>query len=176
MLSAPSLGPSGSLSISIDILSYPVNALMSESLVINWQSHNAGVQNRVLNSVDKKIDRVTHHVSQHDHHLQSLDAVIRDMFSNLQSRIAKLDVDLHRYINHGYFDLEFDSKEREIRQLREQLEQMNRDHLNTAPPLYIPKSYPYTQSLFVPTQSPLYSPSTKPPDTSHYFKSTGELF
>ena len=27
--------------------------------VLNWQSHNARAQNRVLNSIDQKIDRVT---------------------------------------------------------------------------------------------------------------------
>ncbi|KAK2664686.1 hypothetical protein Ddye_003260 [Dipteronia dyeriana] len=144
--------------------------------VLKWQSHNARVQNRVLNSIDQKIDRVTHHVSQHDHHLQSLNAVLRDMFSDLQSIIVKLDTDLHRYINHGYFGSEFDRKEREIRQLREQLKQMNREHLNTTHSSYIPKPYPYTQSLIFPTQSPQYSPSTRPPDSSQYFKSTGELF
>ncbi|KAK2666062.1 hypothetical protein Ddye_004636 [Dipteronia dyeriana] len=144
--------------------------------VLNWQSHNARVQNRVLNSIDQKIDRVTHHVSQHDHNLQSLDVVLRDMFSNLQSRIAKLDADLHRYINHGYFGQEFGRKEREIRQLREQFEQMNRDHLNNAPLSYMPKPYPYTQSLIFLTQSPPYSPSARPPGTSQYFKSTEELF
>ncbi|KAK2633765.1 hypothetical protein Ddye_028557 [Dipteronia dyeriana] len=134
------------------------------------------VQNKALNSIDQKIDRVTHHVSQHEHHLQSLDVVLRDIFSNLQSRIAKLDANLHRYINHGYFGLEFDRKEREIRQLREQLEQVNRDHLDTTPSSYMPKPYPYTQSLIFPTQSLPYSPSARPPNTSQYFKSTRELF
>ncbi|KAK2638170.1 hypothetical protein Ddye_025965 [Dipteronia dyeriana] len=71
--------------------------------VLNWQSHNAIVQNGVLNSIDQKIERVTQHVSQHDHHLQSLDEVLRDMFTDLHSRIAKLDANPHRYINHGYF-------------------------------------------------------------------------
>ncbi|KAK2665902.1 hypothetical protein Ddye_004476 [Dipteronia dyeriana] len=37
--------------------------------VLNCHSHNTRVQNRVLHSIDKKIDRVTHHVSQHDLHL-----------------------------------------------------------------------------------------------------------
>ncbi|KAK2642207.1 hypothetical protein Ddye_023970 [Dipteronia dyeriana] len=144
--------------------------------VLNWQSHNAKVQNRVLNSIDQKIDRVTYHVSQHDHHLQSLDVVLRDMFTDLQSRIAKLDADLHHYINCGYFGPEFDRKEREIRQLREQLEQMNKDQLNIAPSSYIPKPYPYTQSLIFPTQSPPYSPSIRLHNSSQYFKSIGELF
>ncbi|KAK2646027.1 hypothetical protein Ddye_021222 [Dipteronia dyeriana] len=31
--------------------------------VLNWYSHNARVHNRVLHSIDQKIDQVTHHVS-----------------------------------------------------------------------------------------------------------------
>ncbi|KAK1559121.1 hypothetical protein Q3G72_010945 [Acer saccharum] len=123
----------------------------------------------------KRINRVAHHVSQHDHRFQNLDAVFRDMFTDLQSKIAKLDADLHRYIHHGYFGPKFDKKEKEIRRLKEQLDHMNRDHSNNTTPLYVPKPYPYTQSLIFPT-SPPYSLSTRPPDSSHYFKSTGELF
>ncbi|KAK0597099.1 hypothetical protein LWI29_021834 [Acer saccharum] len=64
--------------------------------VLNWQSHNARAQNRVLNSIDQKIDRVTRQVTQHDHHLLNLDATFKDFSSDLQSRIAKLHSDLHR--------------------------------------------------------------------------------
>ncbi|KAK3182710.1 hypothetical protein Dsin_029996 [Dipteronia sinensis] len=63
--------------------------------VLNWQSHNAKIQNRVLSSIDQKIDRVSHHVSQHENRLHSMDSTFRQMFSDLQSRIAKLDADLH---------------------------------------------------------------------------------
>ncbi|KAK3198548.1 hypothetical protein Dsin_021963 [Dipteronia sinensis] len=63
--------------------------------VLNWKSHNAKVQNRVLSSIDQKIDRVSHHVSQHENRLHSMDSTFKEMFSDLQSRIAKLDADLH---------------------------------------------------------------------------------
>ena len=122
-----------------------------------------------MNSIDQKIDRVTRHVSQHDHHLQNLDATFRDMSSDLQYRIAKLHSDLHRYIDHGYSGPDFDTKEREIKQLKEQLEQMNRDHS------YKPKPYSHSQSLFFP-MSPSHSPPSKTDDFSRHFKSTGELF
>ncbi|KAK0572849.1 hypothetical protein LWI29_038136 [Acer saccharum] len=140
--------------------------------VLNWQSHNARAQNRVLNSIDQKIDRVTRHVSQHDHYLQSLDATFKDLASDLQSRIAKLHSDLHRYISHGYSGPDFDSKEREIKQLKEQLEQLTRDHSRE----HSSKPKPYShQSLFFPV-SPTHSPPSKPDDFSNHFKSTGELF
>ena len=87
--------------------------------VLNWQTHNARIQNRVLTSIVQKIDRVSHHVSQHEHSLQRMDTVFRYLFNDLQSKISKLDVDLHRYINHGYFGPDFDKKEREIKRLRE---------------------------------------------------------
>ncbi|KAI9174144.1 hypothetical protein LWI28_012632 [Acer negundo] len=143
--------------------------------VLNWQTHNAKVQNRVLNSIDQKIDQVTHHVSRHENQLQNLDTVFRDMFSDLQTQIAKLDADLHRYINHEYFGPEFDKKEREIRRLKDQLEQMNRDQSFSNTSKFVPKPFSSSQSLFFPT-SPPYSPPFRPPDTSQYFKSTGELF
>ncbi|KAK0573832.1 hypothetical protein LWI29_014262 [Acer saccharum] len=144
--------------------------------VLNWQSHNARAQNRVLNSIDQKINRVTRHVSQHDHHLQSLDATFRDLASGLQSRITKLHSDLHRYISHGYSGPDFDTKEREIKQLKEQLEQLTKDHSRD----YSSKPKPYShhsQSLFFPV-SPTHSPPSpsEPDDFSSHFKSTGELF
>ncbi|KAK0607802.1 hypothetical protein LWI29_020769 [Acer saccharum] len=140
--------------------------------VLNWQSHNARAQNRVLNSIDQKIDRVTRHVSQHDHHLQSLDATFRDLASDLQSRIAKLHSDLHRYISHGYSGPDFDTKEREIQQLKAQLEQLTRDHSRE----HSSKPKPYShQSLLFPV-SPTHSPPSKPDAFSGHFKSTGELF
>ncbi|KAK0584296.1 hypothetical protein LWI29_010710 [Acer saccharum] len=140
--------------------------------VLNWQSHNARAQNRVLNSIDQKIDRVTRHVSQHDLHLQSLDATFRDLASDLQSRIAKLHSDLHRYISLGYAGPDFDTKEREIQQLKAQLEQLTRDHSREHSSK--PKSYSH-QSLFFPV-SPTHSPPSKPDEFSGHFKSTGELF
>ncbi|KAK2637673.1 hypothetical protein Ddye_025468 [Dipteronia dyeriana] len=73
--------------------------------VLNWNSRNARVQNRVLHSIDQKID---------------------------QSRVARLDADLHQYINQGYFRPDFDSKEREISQLKDQLDQTSRDHFTNA--------------------------------------------
>ncbi|KAI9194301.1 hypothetical protein LWI28_004926 [Acer negundo] len=52
--------------------------------VINWQSHNAKIQNRVLHSIDQKIDHVTHHASQQDHRLDSLNTTFKDLFSDLR--------------------------------------------------------------------------------------------
>ncbi|KAK2634646.1 hypothetical protein Ddye_029438 [Dipteronia dyeriana] len=75
--------------------------------VLNWHSRNARVQNRVLHSIDQKIDQVSHHVSQHDLHLQHLDTSLRSMFTYLQSRVARRDIDYHyrrmffRYLSLG---------------------------------------------------------------------------
>ena len=99
-----------------------------------------------------------------------MDKVFRDMYTDLQTRIAKLDADLHRYINQGYNGPEFNRKDREIRQLKEQLDQMNRDKLHSTTISSYHK--PYTRSLF--STSPPYSPP--PPDDAQFFKSTGELF
>ncbi|KAK2658510.1 hypothetical protein Ddye_005043 [Dipteronia dyeriana] len=63
--------------------------------VLNWHTRNATVQNRVLHSIDQKIDQISHHVSQHDLHLKYLDLTLRNMYTDLQSRFARLDVDLH---------------------------------------------------------------------------------
>ncbi|KAK3222092.1 hypothetical protein Dsin_009117 [Dipteronia sinensis] len=78
--------------------------------VLNWKSHNARIHNRVLNSIDQKIDRVSNHV---DRQLQIMDSIFKEMLSDLQSKIAKLDADLHYYINLGYHGSKFDKKERE---------------------------------------------------------------
>ncbi|KAK2635024.1 hypothetical protein Ddye_029816 [Dipteronia dyeriana] len=106
--------------------------------VLNWHTRNATVQNRVLHSIDQKIEKVTHLVSQHDNQLQHLDSTLCNMYTDLQSRDSRLDVDLHQYISQGYFSPEFDNKEREIRRLKDQLDQITRDHFTSAP--YIPKT------------------------------------
>ncbi|KAK0573432.1 hypothetical protein LWI29_007951 [Acer saccharum] len=113
--------------------------------VLNWQSHNARAQNRVLNSIDQKIDRVTRHVSKHDHHLQSLDATFRDLASDLQSRIAKLHSDLHRYISHGYSGPDFDTKEREINHFKSTGELFRRYPILSSPPTKPKKRSPSKQ-------------------------------
>ncbi|KAK2665951.1 hypothetical protein Ddye_004525 [Dipteronia dyeriana] len=140
--------------------------------VLNWHTRNATAKNIVLHSIDQKIDKVSHHVSQHDNQLQHLDSTLRNIYIDLQSRVSRLDVDLHQYISQGYFGPEFDSKEREIRQLKDQLDQITRDHYTSTP--YIPRPHPYSPSLIFPTQSP--SPPSRPPDHSQFFKSTGDLF
>ncbi|KAK2663834.1 hypothetical protein Ddye_002408 [Dipteronia dyeriana] len=115
----------------------PFKSLNSKAeQVLNWHSRNARVQNRVLHSIDQKIDQVSHHVSQPDLHLQHLDSSLRNMYTDLQSRVTRLNADLHQYINQGYFGPDFDNKEREIRQLKDQLDQISRDHFTSAP--YIP--------------------------------------
>ncbi|KAK2635774.1 hypothetical protein Ddye_030566 [Dipteronia dyeriana] len=114
--------------------------------VLNWHSRNARVQNRVLHSIDQKIDQVSHHVSQHDLHLQHLDTSLRNMYTDLQSRVARLDVDLYQYINQGYFGPDFDNKERELPQLKDQLDQISQDHFTNTP--YVPRPHPYATSLY----------------------------
>ncbi|KAK2656992.1 hypothetical protein Ddye_010044 [Dipteronia dyeriana] len=140
--------------------------------VLNWHTRNATVQNRVFHSIDQKIDKVSHHVSQHDNQLQHLDSTLRNMYTDLQSRVSRLDGDLHQYISQGYFGPEFDSKEKEIRFLKDQLDQIKRDHFTSTP--YLPRPHPYSPSLIFPTQSP--PPPSRPPDHSQFFKSTGDLF
>ncbi|KAK2643039.1 hypothetical protein Ddye_024802 [Dipteronia dyeriana] len=140
--------------------------------VLNWHTRNATVQNRVLHSIDKKIDQVSHQVSQHDHQLQHLDSTLRNMYTDLLSRVSRLDVDLHQYINQWYFGPEFDSKEREIRQLKDQLDQITWDHFTSTP--YIPRPHPYSPSLIFLTQSS--PPLSRSPNHSQFFKSTGDLF
>ncbi|KAK2658236.1 hypothetical protein Ddye_004769 [Dipteronia dyeriana] len=140
--------------------------------VLNWHTRNATVQNRVLHSIDQKIDKVSHHVSQQDNQLQHLDSTLRNMYTDLQSRVSRLDVDLHQYISQGYFSPDFDNKEREIRRLKDQLDQITRDHFVSTP--YLPSPHPYSPSLIFPTQSP--PPPLRHPDHSQFFRSTGDLF
>ncbi|KAK2662452.1 hypothetical protein Ddye_001026 [Dipteronia dyeriana] len=140
--------------------------------VLNWHTRNATVQNRVLHSIDQKIDKVSHQVSQQDNQLQHLDSTLRNMYTDLQSRVSRLDTDLHQYISQGYFGPDFDNKEREIRRLKDQQDQITRDHFVSTP--YIPSPHPYSPSLVFPTQTP--PPPIRPPDHSQFFISTGDLF
>ncbi|KAK2648935.1 hypothetical protein Ddye_016424 [Dipteronia dyeriana] len=57
--------------------------------VLNWHTLNSTVQNRVLHSIDQKIDKVSHQVSQQDNQLQHLDSTLRNMYTDLQSRVSR---------------------------------------------------------------------------------------
>ncbi|KAK2654931.1 hypothetical protein Ddye_007983 [Dipteronia dyeriana] len=164
----PPLEPSSNQEINL------FSRLSQAEQVLNWHSRNARVQNRVLHSIDKIINQISHHVSQHDLHLQHPDTSLHIMYTDLQSRVARLDADLHQYINQGYFGPDFDSKEREIRQLKDQLDQISRDHFTSTPYVSRPHPHPYTPSLIFRIQSLPHIP--KPPDHSQFFKSTGDLF
>lgn len=142
--------------------------------VLNWHTQNVRSQNRVLQQIDRKLTQVSSHISHFDHRLLSMSSQFRDMYTDLQSRIAKLDTDLHYYIQHGYNGPQFAEKEYEICHFKEQLSHMNND-LNRFSS-YVPRSYPYFSCLIFPNTPPYASPSAASDKHNSFFKSTGELF
>ncbi|KAH9780593.1 hypothetical protein KPL71_008137 [Citrus sinensis] len=97
---------------------------------------------------------------------------MQQIYQDLQSRISQLDVDLRVMLSQRYYGLEFDQKEREIRWLKAELDQIESEkHRPTL----------FTKSTPMPTISPTYHPFSpmlapmKPYDPSKLFGMTHTL-
>ncbi|XP_057975367.1 proline-rich receptor-like protein kinase PERK2 [Malania oleifera] len=104
----------------------------------------------------------------------NLDSRIEALYVDLKRRIDCLDAELKQFISTGYFGSLFNAKEEEIRRLKNEVSQIEREHLPNPSPTYIPKAFPYTPSYsFIPQSPP--TPSYRQPDYSKHFKSTTEI-
>lgn len=74
---------------------------------------------------------------------------MQQIYQDLQSRISQLDADLKVMLSQRYYGPEFDQKEREIRRLKAELDQIESEkHRPTL----------FTKSPLIPTISPTYHP------------------
>ena len=84
--------------------------------VLNWHTQNASAQNQALHHLGKKIDRVPSQVSQTETKVDTINARLEQIYSNLQNRISELDINFRTMINNRIWGPEFNKKEAEIRQ------------------------------------------------------------
>ena len=106
-------------------------------------------------------------VSQTETKVDPITARLEQIYSNLQNRISKLDIDLRTMINNRIWGPEFNKKETEIRKLKAELAIIDAD--KAQPSLF-------TKSQSIPIPAPLftsYQPFYTPSKQSTYYQFFG---
>lgn len=105
-----------------------------------------------LNSQVKKISLRTEHI---ETKVDSITVQMQQIHQNLQSRIGQLDSELRAMFAQRYYGPEFDQKEREIRRLKAELDQIESEKqrltlFTTTPPIHSisPTYHPFASMLF----------------------------
>ncbi|KAH9724596.1 hypothetical protein KPL70_007545 [Citrus sinensis] len=141
--------------------------------VLNWQTQNARAQNDTLLNINSKVDKINLRTEQLETKVDSIAAQMQQIHHNLQSRIAQLNSELRTMLAQRYYGPEFDQKEREIRCLKAELDQIESE--KQRPTLF-------TTSPHIPSIGPTYHPfaSMLSPirqyDPSNLFGMTHTLF
>ncbi|KAH9705786.1 hypothetical protein KPL70_012003 [Citrus sinensis] len=108
--------------------------------VLNWQAQNAKAQNDTLLNINSKVENISLRTEQLETKVDSISAQMQQIHQNLQSRITQLDSELRAMLAQRYYGPEFDQKEREIRRLKAELDQIESEKqrltfFTTSPPI-----------------------------------------
>ncbi|KAH9792731.1 hypothetical protein KPL71_004253 [Citrus sinensis] len=113
--------------------------------VLNWQTENARAQNDTLVDIHKRVDKINLQTDQVKTKVDSITLQMQQIYQDLQSIISQLDADLRVMLSQRYYGPEFDQKEREIRRLKAELDQIESEkhrptHFTKSPPIPTIKS------------------------------------
>ncbi|KAH9780609.1 hypothetical protein KPL71_008138 [Citrus sinensis] len=141
--------------------------------VLNWQTQNARAQNDALLHINSKVEKISLRTEHIETKVDSITAQMQQIHQNLQSRITQLDSELRTMLAQRYYGPDFDKKEREIRRLKAELDQIESE-----------KQRPilFTTSPPIPSIGPTYHPfasmlsAIKQYDPSKLFGMTHTLF
>ncbi|KAH9657926.1 hypothetical protein KPL70_023280 [Citrus sinensis] len=117
--------------------------------VLNWQTQNARAQNETLVDIHTKVNHISLLTDHIESKMDSITSHMQQIYQNLQSRISQLDSELRTMLSHRYYGPDFDKKEKEIRKLKAELEQIESERQR--PSLF-------TTSSPLPTLSPAFHP------------------
>jgi hypothetical protein len=98
--------------------------------VLNWQTQNAPVQNRLLIQIDQKVDHVTAEVQTLKQTLTPLEQMYQDMVNRVQQHHKELCL----MLQHQYHGPEFNQKERELRNLQKELDMIHQQNKRQSMP------------------------------------------
>ncbi|KAH1197279.1 polyprotein [Glycine max] len=90
--------------------------------VLNWQTNNARAQNLLLKKIDEKIDKIYTHVNTNDERLQYLSERMKKHYHQISKEISRLEEEWRKTT----FGAVSDAKEREIRRLKAQVQDLDR--------------------------------------------------
>ncbi|KAH9801309.1 hypothetical protein KPL71_000978 [Citrus sinensis] len=106
-----------------------------------WDAPGSGIaQNDTLVNINSKVEKISLRTEQLKTQVDSISAQMQQIHQNLQSRIAQLDYELQAMLAQRYYGPEFDQKEREIRRLKAELDQIESEKqrptiFTTSPPI-----------------------------------------
>ncbi|KAH9671151.1 hypothetical protein KPL70_017242 [Citrus sinensis] len=108
--------------------------------VLNWQTQNARAQNDTLLNINSKVENISLRTEQLETKVESISVQMQQIHQNLQSQITQLDSELRAMLAQRYYGPEFDQKEREIRRLKAELDQIEFEKqrptiFTTSPPI-----------------------------------------
>ena len=108
--------------------------------VLNWQTQNAKAQNDTLLNINSKVENISLRTEQLETKVDSIFAQMQQIHQNLQFRIIQLNSELRAMLAQRYYGLEFDQKERKIRRLKAELDQIESEKqrptlFTTSPPI-----------------------------------------
>ena len=92
--------------------------------ILNWHTQNARAQNETLVDIHKKVNHISLRTNHIESKMDSITSQMQQIYLNLQYKISQLDSELRAMVSHSYYSPEFDKKEKEIRKLRTELEQI----------------------------------------------------
>ncbi|KAI5429496.1 hypothetical protein KIW84_034183 [Lathyrus oleraceus] len=120
--------------------------------VLNWQSENMVSQNEILQSLDKRVDKIAEKIDETDDNLKVLSQKMQKHYRSLKAQVSQLDRDLRQMLEERTFGKTFDQKEREIRNLQGQVKEID-DFLRAS---HERKPKPVENSFFDPPAFPTY--------------------
>ncbi|KDP33111.1 hypothetical protein JCGZ_13555 [Jatropha curcas] len=134
--------------------------------VLNWQTSNVVVQNNYLKNIDGKLNQA---LKKNDHLASSVSSFRQEaqqMHDDLLRRISKLDKELNFLIETNPSSPLFNEKEREIRLLRRQVEEIERHRIlqPPVPPPEPPKPSRRPASSSLPSTSSSQTSFVPPPE------------
>ncbi|KAI5391035.1 hypothetical protein KIW84_076048 [Lathyrus oleraceus] len=88
--------------------------------VLNWKSENMVSQNEILQSLDKRVDKIVEKIDETDDNLKVLSQKMQKHYRSLKAQVSQLDRDLRQMLEERTFGKTFDQKEREIINLQGQ--------------------------------------------------------
>lgn len=126
--------------------------------MLNWQTQNARAQNAVLGQIYTKIDAVATQVHHTSKQVTSIATLLEKMYEDMNNKVIQLDIELRSMIKHHIWDLEFNQKESEIRNLKAKIARIDVEKQHQQPQLTKSAFLPFQPSTFS-TYQPFYTPS-----------------
>ena len=122
--------------------------------VLNWQTENAKAQNNILKRIDARVSRLSTYIEETDGRLLHLSERMQKHYQHLSLEISRLENEWKI----TSFGKASDEKEREIRKLKSQIQELDEIIVRKEKQLYYPDPYAFVPSLLPSTRISSFHP------------------